>query len=1426
MNPSQTAAAGFQPYIGLRPFAENERDRFFGRDREISILLDKIRANRLTLLLAASGVGKSSLLQAGIMPVLRADSKIELIYYRDWAASPQDFKRVVSDHYDAPHKENASLKSILRACTLFSSSQQIILLDQFEEFFNYQRFKAEFWPFVEELSAAVLDRSLPASFVFSMREDFALELNAFKEFLPGVFDNYFRLEKLTREQARLAIEKPLEKTGYSFAPQTGKQKALLEEVLDDLAKREQERQFGVQELLDMKELPLLVEPPHLQIVCQELWQHHRDEAAKQITHAAYQEAGRTAGILNSYFLRKISFFDEKEQKIASAAFDHLIGQRATKIAHPLDRLSDLTGFKEQALKPVLENLQEEFILRRQKRGEEFWYELYHDIFSESIDRWNREFKTQQRVKRLACGSVAVLIAGGLLFAGNNWRANYYGRYLQLSPKESISDRIEVYKGTTAGLDIFYQRQFIYESPFSRSEIEADKKFDRIIIEDESSSQSNLIENVPFVTRIPLYTEVGLYEKWRDLADSILHDNKAENISSLPKHFVQVRTKASVALLSKVLEKQSGAELKKAVVAAFARLNAVSEIVKLLADSDSNVRSAAVKALGQLKADTAAPEIIKLLADSNSDVRSAAALALGQMKAVTAASEIVRLLADSNSDVRSAAALALGQMKAVTAASEIVRLLADSDWHVQTAAILALGQMKADMAVPEIVKLLPDANPYVREAASLALVQLKTDTAVQEIIKLLVHNDSSVDFVVQCQAASALGQLKAYTAAPEIVKLLADSNWQVRYEAVSALGQLKAYTAAPEIVKLLADSDWHVRSMAISVLGQMKADTAEPEIVKLLEDSNADVRSAAVSALGQMKAYMEVPEIVSLLADSNVDMRSAAVSALGQMKAETAAPKIVKLLSDSDWHVRSAAVKACGQMKAYTAEPEIVRLLEDSDWHVRSAVAEVLGGLQVESAAPKIVRLMRDSDKEVRSAAASALGELKAESAVPEIIRLLTDSNSDETESIDEPEIIRLLTDSDKKDVRSAAASALGALKAKSAVPEIVRLLAISDSDDVQLQAALALARMNHSSPQLQAWREQAFKEAQEKIAANNADERKKAAQLLAPVFTEQAATLLAQLMGDTDQDVAQEATKAIGFAAEFHPEWISPDKLLALLKHPEMDMRETTVISLGQLIAFRGEKKAADFPELDQRVRNALSSLIKDQQQKTSTRLTAIDAFGDTGRKECAQFLFELLPAFDRSKEESLHSRCLFWIGRMKNYAPARDYVEDELRKLEQAKAEWRKQRDQNSGSIADKDDAWWQVREYRLGSALARIAPETRGIDLLAHPLYQVRQGAIRALASRITDGTDGAALIGKIIQAHQDFNPADLPSPFPYAAFQAIDLSLWNLEYTGKADDLKILQDILANLKPCQILGQEGAIKERLEWTIKRLEEKLAEK
>src|SRR5262249_27520706 len=59
------------PYVGLVPYGEEDAAFFFGRDEEKQIVTGNLRASRLTILYGASGVGKSSLLQAGVIHDLR-----------------------------------------------------------------------------------------------------------------------------------------------------------------------------------------------------------------------------------------------------------------------------------------------------------------------------------------------------------------------------------------------------------------------------------------------------------------------------------------------------------------------------------------------------------------------------------------------------------------------------------------------------------------------------------------------------------------------------------------------------------------------------------------------------------------------------------------------------------------------------------------------------------------------------------------------------------------------------------------------------------------------------------------------------------------------------------------------------------------------------------------------------------------------------------------------------------------------------------------------------------------------------------------------------------------------------------------------------------------------------------------------------------
>src|SRR5467141_1534503 len=86
------------PYVGLKPYADEDALRFFGREQERKIIAANLKASRLTLLYGASGVGKSSVLRAGVLYHLGQLSRQSLaergtpgfvaVYFASWREDP------------------------------------------------------------------------------------------------------------------------------------------------------------------------------------------------------------------------------------------------------------------------------------------------------------------------------------------------------------------------------------------------------------------------------------------------------------------------------------------------------------------------------------------------------------------------------------------------------------------------------------------------------------------------------------------------------------------------------------------------------------------------------------------------------------------------------------------------------------------------------------------------------------------------------------------------------------------------------------------------------------------------------------------------------------------------------------------------------------------------------------------------------------------------------------------------------------------------------------------------------------------------------------------------------------------------------------------------------------------------------------------
>ena len=81
---SSNLPLAFCPYKGLQPYTQEDRAFFFGRERDQQIIISNLYAAQLTVFYGASGVGKSSVLLAGAVPLLQQEPKLSVVVFRNW----------------------------------------------------------------------------------------------------------------------------------------------------------------------------------------------------------------------------------------------------------------------------------------------------------------------------------------------------------------------------------------------------------------------------------------------------------------------------------------------------------------------------------------------------------------------------------------------------------------------------------------------------------------------------------------------------------------------------------------------------------------------------------------------------------------------------------------------------------------------------------------------------------------------------------------------------------------------------------------------------------------------------------------------------------------------------------------------------------------------------------------------------------------------------------------------------------------------------------------------------------------------------------------------------------------------------------------------------------------------------------------------
>ncbi len=409
------------PYKGLQPYDRDDQENFFGRDVEKDILIGRILAHKLTLLYAATGAGKSSLLAAAVIPELEnlSGEDLDVVYHRSWLGDPiaaiQESIRQTLRHrkkiaeVDLPSLDGDTLTQLLRQCEPYVSEPLVLVLDQFEELFRYHAEQPYFPGVITQLAQVMTDPSLPMVVVLAMREDFLAELSVFREDVPDLFANYYRLQKLTPTQAREAIVKPVGRKEFGFRYED----ALLEQLSRDLSARDDIRP-DIERPDSRRETRLSIEGPQLQIVCNALWEQEHANPNKVIRLATYERLGGAEKIVRDYVEGVMRGWSSAERSLASRAFAFLVTENGAKMAYPENVLAQILNVKLGKLQPVLRKLNAARILRDEQRPDGLWYELYHDVIARIIRAWNEAFRERRR--RLVKRGVATLATAFLLAA--------------------------------------------------------------------------------------------------------------------------------------------------------------------------------------------------------------------------------------------------------------------------------------------------------------------------------------------------------------------------------------------------------------------------------------------------------------------------------------------------------------------------------------------------------------------------------------------------------------------------------------------------------------------------------------------------------------------------------------------------------------------------------------------------------------------------------------------------------------------------------------------------------------------------------------------------------------------------------------------------------------------------------------------------
>ncbi|HEY5365327.1 MAG TPA: hypothetical protein VIL19_02550 [Casimicrobiaceae bacterium] len=400
------------PWLGLASFTEETRAYFYGREEEVAELARRVQRKLLTVLFGQSGLGKTSILRAGIVPRLRplgyCPVYVRLDYSPESPVPSEQIKQAISratqhtgewaqtgvavageslweflHHRDDILRDEAG--KTLVPLLIFDQFEEIFTLAQGDDFGRQRaaQFIDDLADLVENRPPKALEERMEADdsaaerfdftrsdyrILIALREDYLAHLEMLKGNMPSITQNRMRLARMTGEQALSAVIKP----GGTLVSEE-----VAEAIVRFIA--------GGSELRNAE-----VEPSLLSLICRELNNARIAQGRAEIS--ADLLAGSRDTILTEFYERSLA---DQPPAIRRFIEDELLTESGFRESLAEERVQK--AFAAAAAPQALAALVNHRLLRIEERLDLRRVELTHDVLC-SVVRASRDLRHEREAR--------------------------------------------------------------------------------------------------------------------------------------------------------------------------------------------------------------------------------------------------------------------------------------------------------------------------------------------------------------------------------------------------------------------------------------------------------------------------------------------------------------------------------------------------------------------------------------------------------------------------------------------------------------------------------------------------------------------------------------------------------------------------------------------------------------------------------------------------------------------------------------------------------------------------------------------------------------------------------------------------------------------------------------------------------------------